>query len=658
MADGHRTSAPPAPGLGSPPLTAADRLEFTTQAEPETRYRQRRDHAGDTRDRLSARAGRISNFRLGVFGLAIAALVWAEIRPAAAGLAYALAVAAGLGFFALVVCHARLKARERRAAELAAVNEEALARLAREWSRLPSVLERGPEGHPYAHDLDIFGTGSLARLLSTAGTGVGRARLYEWLLEPTSVDEAVPRQEAVRELVPMLDFRQDIQVAGRLAGKTDRMALDEFFSWAEEGPWLLRRPLLLWAARIIPLATILLLGLWVDGILAWPWWFVPANLGLLLIALVRKPITRQLNRASLGDASLNEYADLVERIQNQTFTAAPLRRIREALTTETDASIEFERLAWLSNLAGVRRTGIFYVILHASTLWDLHVLWGFERWQRRAGLRIRAWVDHVAEIEAASALAAMPLDEPGWTFPEFVAEGDRFEAEGLAHPLLPAGHRVANDVSVGPPGTVLMVTGSNMSGKSTLIRALGLNAILALAGGPVCATRLRVPPLNIRTSMRVEDSIERGVSLFLAELHQMKRVVDAAEARGSGDGESSGRLLLYLLDEVLHGTNTAERQVAVREILAYLLNRSAIGAISTHDLELADAEALASAVRPVHFRETVHPEGTEPPMTFDYRLREGIATSTNALKLVRLVGLTAGVARADADHVHPPDPES
>jgi DNA mismatch repair ATPase MutS len=171
-----------------------------------------------------------------------------------------------------------------------------------------------------------------------------------------------------------------------------------------------------------------------------------------------------------------------------------------------------------------------------------------------------------------------------------------------------------------------------MSGKSTLLRAIGVNAVLAQAGGPVCAARLRVPPLTIQTSMRVEDSLERGVSLFMAELQQLKRVVDAADA-------ARDRPLLYLLDEILHGTNSAERQVAVRKVIAHLLGSRAIGAISTHDLELATLEPLMGAVVPVHFRETVNPEGHEPPMSFDYRLREGIATSTNALKLVRLVGL-------------------
>jgi hypothetical protein len=583
---------------------------------------------------LNRRASRISNIRLAVFLAGIGALIWAELRPATGAMAMALFVVAVAGFLVLIVVHSRLTGRARRATELAAVNDEALARLERHWDRMPAVREKGPVGHPYAHDLDIFGTGSVARLLSTAGTGIGRHRLESWLLNPAPPETARRRQEAVRELGPLLDYRQDLQVAGRLAGDPDRTALDEFLAWAEGGPWLLRRPLLLWAARLIPLATFVLFGLHIDGVLDRAWWLVPLASGLILAALVRRPIQRLLDRASMGDSSLREYAGLVERIQEQEVISEPLAEIRDALTAECDARLELERLGWLTELAELRHTGLFYALVHLTTLWDVHVLWGLEKWQRRAGQHVREWGNHIAEVDAAAALAGMPEDEPGWSFPELARAGDRFEAEGLAHPLLPATERVANDVTVGPPGSFLMVTGSNMSGKSTLLRAIGVNAVLALAGGPVCATRLRIPPLDVHTSMRVEDSLERGVSLFMAELQQLKRVVDAGDAAGED------RLVLYLLDEILHGTNTAERQVAVREVLSHLLQRPAIGAISTHDLELASAEPLASAAVPVHFRETIHPEGHEPPMTFDYVLRDGVATSTNALKLVRLVGLT------------------
>ncbi|MGK7313391.1 MAG: MutS-related protein [Candidatus Longimicrobiales bacterium M2_2A_002] len=584
----------------------------------------------------------MSNLRLAAFGLGIGALVWTELQPERGGLALALFAGTVLAFIALVVVHGRLKQRERWAAEMAAVNDEARARLARDWDRLPEVPVSGPRDHPFAHDLDIFGHGSLARFLATTGTGVGRDRLHDWLLAPAPADEVRTRQEAVRELVPALEYRQTIQVSGRLAGDPEPGAIDAFLEWAESGPWLLRRAVLLWTARLLPLATLVLAALQIEGTLVRPWWILTLVASTALLGGFAKRVHREMAGASIGEAGMRHYAGLVGRIQTEDFESGTLRRIRDGLTVECDARGELEKLGWLTELAELRHGGIFYVLVAIPTLWDFHVLWALERWKRRAGRHVRQWADDIARMDALCALAGPVHDEPGWSFPEIV-HGDRFTARDLAHPLLGPEERVANDVEVGPPGTFLMVTGSNMSGKSTLLRAIGVNAVLAEAGGPVCAASLRFPPLDLRTSMRVEDSLQRGVSLFMAELQQLKRVVDAADALGSaapdaGAGDT-GRLLLYLLDEVLHGTNSAERQVAIREVLGHLLDRRAIGAISTHDLALADAEPLASAVVPVHFRETVHPEGHEPAMTFDYRLRDGVATSTNALKLVRLVGL-------------------
>lgn len=600
-----------------------------TDAPP---YRDRRDAAAGERDELASRARIVSNFRLLAFAAGIAALVWAELRPEYGAAAFGLTALAALAFFVLVGLHSRLKERERWAAEMAAVNDAGLARLERDWDGLPPVVGAGPPRHPYAHDLDIFGHGSLARYLGTAGTAMGKERLHEWLLTPAALDTARRRQEAVRELTPLLDFRQELQVSGRLTEDPDRVALDAFLDWAEDDPWLLQRPWLLWLARLIPLATTTLLVLHLEGTLATPWWILTLLAGTVVAAISGKRVHGLMARASLGDANVSHFARLVERVQGRSFEAPLLREIHRSLTEDLDARRQLERLSWVTELAELRHGGMFYVLVHIPTLWDFHVLWGLERWQARAGRHVREWIDRIAELDALCALASPALDEPGWSFPTLAAGGDRFVARQLAHPLLGADERVPNDLELGPPGTFMMVTGSNMSGKSTLLRAIGVNAVLAQAGGPVCAAELVLPPLEIRSSMRVEDSLERGVSLFMAELQQLKRVVDAA----SRDDE---RILLYLLDEVLHGTNTAERQVAVREVLRHLLRRPAIGAISTHDLALADSEPLQDAVIPVHFRETVHPEGHEPPMSFDYRLREGVATSTNALKLVRLVGL-------------------
>ncbi|MFO7892418.1 MAG: hypothetical protein R6U63_01680 [Longimicrobiales bacterium] len=605
--------------------------------DPAQRFRHRRDAAAAERDEFARRASRVSNLRLAVFGLGIGALVWAELQPEYGGWALVLFAAALAAFVTLIVVHSRLEEREQWAAAMTAVNDESLARLRRDWDGLPVMSATSPRGHPYSHDLDVFGHGSLARFLATTGTAVGRERLHDWLLAPAPAHEVRARQDAVRELVPELEYRQTIQVSGRRAGDPEPGALDAFLDWAESEPWLLRRKLFLWAARLIPLATVALAVLHVQGTLARPWWILSLAAGTALVGVFTKQIHGHMAGASFGEAGMRHYADLVGRIQDREFNSDALGEIRAALSGDCDARRELERLGWLTELADMRHGGIFYVVVAIPTLWDFHVLWALERWKARAGRHVRKWAEDVARMDALCALAGPAHDEPGWSFPEMV-DGERIEAKGLAHPLLGPDERVANDVEVGPPGTFLMVTGSNMSGKSTLLRAIGVNAILAEAGGPVCAESLRLPALDLRTSMRVEDSLERGISLFMAELQQLKRVVDAADAM-------EDRILLYLLDEVLHGTNSAERQVAIREVLGHLLERPAIGAISTHDLALADAEPLAGAVVPVHFQETVHPEGHEPAMTFDYRLRDGIATSTNAMKLVELVGLARPAAR-------------
>jgi DNA mismatch repair ATPase MutS len=251
---------------------------------------------------------------------------------------------------------------------------------------------------------------------------------------------------------------------------------------------------------------------------------------------------------------------------------------------------------------------------------------------------VRQWLESLAQFEALCSLASLAHDNPDWNFPEITtADPPRsFEAQQLAHPLLSASSRVANDVALEGSGTFLLVTGSNMSGKSTLLRTIGTNAVLAQAGAPICGQSLRMPPLVIETSMRIQDSLEDGVSFFMAELKRLKEVVDSARALDL----NPSRCLLYLLDEILQGTNSAERQIAVRRVIGHLLAHGAIGAISTHDLELANEPPLDSAARRVHFRETITEQATGRGMTFDYRLREGIATTTNALALLDLVGLT------------------
>ncbi|HEX2163680.1 MAG TPA: MutS family DNA mismatch repair protein, partial [Thermoanaerobaculia bacterium] len=418
---------------------------------------------------------------------------------------------------------------------------------------------------------------------------------------------------------------------------------ERFLAWAEGEPWLLGRPGLLWAARLLPLVAL-------GSIVAAAAGAVPASLAALVLVVnlivsrvLGTRIDPRLDEVAAGADELTAYAGALAVAEEGRFAAPRLAGLAADLGTDRaagalPASRAMARLARRIEIADARH-GSFHVFTQALLLWDVHALWLLERWQAGPGRRARRWLGALGELEALAALAALAHDEPEWTFPRIVEEGaPTLAARALAHPLLPAGSRVANDVALGPPGSFLLLTGSNMSGKSTLLRAIGANVVLAQAGGPVCAAELALPPVVLGTSVVVEDSLGDGVSFFMAELLRLKQVVDLAHA-----APAAGRTLLFLLDEVLRGTNNRERREALRRVIAHLTASGAIGAVSTHDLELGDLPEIAAAAVPVHFRETVHPPGTPgPPMSFDYRLRPGPATTTNALRLLEMVGLGGG----------------
>lgn len=592
-------------------------------------------------DRQAARVRALSNARLGLFAVMIAALVWREVGGGSA--AVWSAVALGAGFVALVILHAREREREQMLNALAGLNEEWLARAERRWDLLPEPPPVNvPEGHPYAADLDIFGRASLYALLGPPATPPGRRTLERWLLEPSPPDDIVVRQEAVRELAGHVELREALALDGRrFAAAASAHDVAQFLTWAEQEPWLVHRPGVILAARVVPVVTALLAALQLAGVISGHWWLLSVLAALGLTRAFGKRIHGIFDVAAAERGGIGRYSMLLGRAAAARLDAPLLRRLQVDLSAGgLDASRLLRRVERLLDLADLRSNTMFYLPLQLLTLWDFHILARLEAWQRIAGPHVRRWLDAYGELEALTALARLAHDNPDWTFPVFDAESPaQFAAQGLAHPLLPAATRVANDVTVGPPGTFLFMTGSNMAGKSTLLRAIGTNVVLAHAGAPVCATALRLAPVRLATSMRIQDSLERGVSFFMAELERLRQVLHAArEARRNGGA------LLYLLDEPLHGTNTAERQIAARTILSHLLEQGAIGAVATHDLELADCDELRAAARAVHLRETVHGSAGDVRMTFDYVLRPGIATSSNALRLMELMGLRPPVA--------------
>jgi hypothetical protein len=542
-----------------------------------------------------------------------------------------------LAFLAVLPVHDRVIAEQRRAGDLRQINEEGLHRIARDWERLP-LPEMPPPGDEHTalgRDLHLFGRASLGHLLGTSHTPPGKTTLARWLLDPAPPDEIARRQAAVGRLAAEIDLRQQLEARARPLEKVPPDT-EPFLRWAEGEPWLLARPGLIWTARGLAVLT---LGVVAAGLFtplpSWPaLLMVVVNLAFSYTFQGR--IEETFNRISAREGEFQLYAAALEIAAGVPFPEPALRRIAAELAPQgMPAHRWMDLLHRRVVLADSRHSALVHAPLQLLALWDFHILHLLESWQRKAGPRARKWLAALGEMEALSALAALRFENPGWAFPR-VAEGeDRLAARGLGHPLIAEARRVSNDVEVGPPGAFLLVTGSNMSGKSTLLRSLGVNAVLAQAGGPVCAAALSMPPLALATSILIEDSLADGVSFFMAELKRIQRIVEMSDRC-----HAAGRRLLYLLDEILRGTNSYERQVAVRKVILHLLRRGAIGAVSTHDLELAGIEELRESCIPVHFRETFHPnaEGGKV-MTFDYVMRPGVATTVNALKLLELVGL-------------------
>lgn len=597
--------------------------------------RDRRETLGTLERELAARSARLSGLRGVLFLAAAVALGYALTREVPAYV-WALVVLAGVVFFVVVAVHGALVTREMEVKARIGIVDRWFARTA---DKLPEPLPSSPTPnptHPYAVDLDMFGASSVFQLLDDTRTMPGTSTLATWLSLRASPAEIASRQEAVRELSGRVMFREDVATLG-VSGETRGRAVEPLIEWAEMPPVLntgLDRLLVRAAFVLVPTTITLLTIASILGEAASPVlrraWYVPFGLQLLMLFLLGGKIAPMLAKAASKESPFGRYKNLFARIEQEPLETPRLKALQATLGVGHETRPASQELASFERVLGfveLRHSGLVHLLANMFLLWDVFCAHMLEKFRARAGKNVRGWFKSLGEFEALSSMGAFAYEHPAYTYPEVEDGAPRFAAEGLGHPLIPGARRIGNSVELSGPGHSLLITGSNMSGKSTWLRSMGLAAVLAQAGAPVCAKKLRMTPLSVRTSMRISDSLEQGVSHFYAELEKLKSVVDAANREEP---------VFFLLDEVLHGTNSRERNIGARAVVMHLLQKNAIGAVTSHDLALADlAESTDGHVVNVHFKELVH----DNKMTFDYVLSPGVVSTTNALRLMKIVGI-------------------
>ena len=553
----------------------------------------------------------------------------------------------GWWFVPLITIFAFLGARLQRA-EVATTRleravahyERGLARLDGRWDESGETGERflDPK-HLYAGDLDLFGPASLFQLISGARTRMGEETLASWLLETAPPDTVAARQECVRELAPKLDLREDLSVLGAAANVG--VHPEPLANWGEQAVRLDSSRLRL-AARVLAVLGALAIAAVIAylmnkfGALNLPGMVGPA-LGAYfsLMAIIAVGVTvnfrsrteEVFSQADDATKDLGLLAEVLARLEGESFSAERLSGlVRDLQTAGVPPSVQVAKLGRLIDLLDWRANMIFAPFA-LFLFWDLNLCFAVEDWRRQFGSTLRSWLASVGEIEALSSFGALRYERPEYIFPEFVDETPFFEGEGLAHPLLPPDGAIANDIRIAGALRAVVVSGSNMSGKSTFLRTVGINTVLAQAGAPVRAKRLKLCRLQVGASIQIIDSLHEGSSKFYAEITRLRAIMEAA----NGDLP-----LLFLVDEFFHGTNSHDRKIGAEAIVKGLVERNAIGFITTHDLALAHiADGLGDCGVNVHFEDHLE----DGKMKFDYQMRPGIVEKSNAVELMRSVGL-------------------
>lgn len=529
-------------------------------------------------------------------------------------------------FITAAVLHESVLKKINRLKTLQRINENEIKMLSHQFSHAgDNGKEFKNSDHHYTEDLDIFGEKSLFHYINRTVTIIGRKRLARWLQEDSNVEEIRARQDAVKELMEDLNFRQNLQAHG-MAIDDSSQKLKSLYRLFKE-PFLMKdKKIFIYFTHVFSFITAcLLILIFFNLSLLVPLAFV--FIQLVINKTLAKKVSRLYRFASRNTKILKAYAGIIGEIENKSFDSHKLNRLKEDLYVKKyNASHYIKRLATLMEWFDLRSSNTLHFLVNNTMFWDLHCVYRIEKWKQETALVIHQWFEVIGEFEALSSFANLYFNNPSYVLPQIYKKGFRIKAIALGHPLIPQNERVSNYITQEQRGSILIVTGPNMAGKSTFLRTVGVNAVLALAGAPVCAEFLEISPLKLFTSMQTSDSLDKHLSLFYAELQRLKKILD---------GISNKEPVFFMIDEMLKGTNALDRQKGSIVLIKQLIRQHSNGIVATHDLELAKLEKEDERIENYHFDGYIK----EDKLLFDYKLKKGICESFNALVLMRKVGI-------------------
>jgi hypothetical protein len=598
--------------------------------EAKSFYEQRQALFTQKEKELSSSSTRWSQIRLALFftgALTAITAFWNLANPNYIWLIPSIASFFGLNF--AVSRHLKVRRELAYAQTMLQINKEASARLERRWDSLPK--REKTDLTPLSVDLNLFGHASLFHFLCRSGTHFGQEHLAHWIKSGIDPQQLKSRQTSVQELAQHPEWLQQLECLGRLSeGK--EAAISALKSWCQK--------------TIPPVSTLQNICSFILPLCFWGTLIGTILIGkyyslIFVVMVINSFFSKSQNKAQqdqklwAGESSIAPLGELFGFLAEHSFKNPELVNWQNHLEGNAAKHAMKDLAKWI-HFQDVRRSELMHSIVQACFLWDIHIDRGMSSWHQRHGAKFNHWLDTLIQFDALISLSGLNYDHPNWCFMTITPGSSSLTTKNLGHALLPENQVVRNDLCISKDKPLLLVSGSNMAGKSTLLRALGVNIVLGQMGAPTSAEQLHSPKIAMGSSFRVNDSLADGVSYFMAELQQLKSVVNLSE-QYQNDEQTQ---VLFLFDEILLGTNIHDRQIAVRQVTENLLNLGAWGAISTHDLSLSEVDNVVQRMVGVHFAETFHEEGENVSMKFDYKLKPGLAKTSNALYLVKMVGLS------------------